>query len=118
MKKQNEKAFSMAEIIAAVAIFFVAALSLTASVMNGLLCRSSLEKHNSDAIKYALISHMVKSTKSISDATRPSHLTLPNGKKVQTNIAVTGTDLESLFSVDMTIGKNRYTTFVANKNWR
>jgi prepilin-type N-terminal cleavage/methylation domain-containing protein len=118
VKKQSEKAFSVIEVIIAIAIFSVATVSLTMSMVNGLLCRNGIAKHNTDIFKYAFASHIIKDAKSIDDAIRISYLTLPSGDEIKINVAINTTDLKNLFSVVITIDGNRYPTLIANKTWR
>jgi prepilin-type N-terminal cleavage/methylation domain-containing protein len=118
MKKQSREAFSVPEVIVAIAIFSIAAISMTASMVNGLLCRSRMADHNSDALQYQLASRIVRNSKSIDDATGISHITLPSGKRMQTDVIVRSTNLKNLFSVDITTDDTRYTVFIANKNWQ
>ncbi|MDR0595669.1 MAG: type II secretion system GspH family protein [Puniceicoccales bacterium] len=118
MKKKGRKAFSLFEVVIAVAIFSIAAVALATSMANGLLCRRNVEDHDINSFEYAFVSHIVRNSESIYDATRLSNLSLPNGRKIETKIVITPTDLESLFLVDITINGHQYKSFFANKNWQ
>jgi prepilin-type N-terminal cleavage/methylation domain-containing protein len=118
VKKRDKGAFSLVEVIVAVSMFSIAAVVLTISVANGLLCRRSMVNHDINFFEYAFVSHIVQNSASIHDATRISKLTLPDGRMIQTKIAIIPTDSENLFLADITIDKNQYKSLLANKNWQ
>jgi hypothetical protein len=106
------------EIAVAVAIFSIAAVSLTTAVANGLLCRSHMANRGAEFFEYVFTLHIVENSQTIFDAIRISSLTLPSGGVIQTKIVITPTDTMNLFSAKMTINGNRHKVFLANRNWQ
>jgi prepilin-type N-terminal cleavage/methylation domain-containing protein len=118
VKKKSRGAFSLIEVMVAIAIFSIAATALTVGVANGLLCCNSMINHRPDFFEYAFALHIVKNSASISSATGISKLTLPSGRIMQIKAAITTTGVDNLFSVNLAIDDSRYEIFLANGNWQ
>jgi prepilin-type N-terminal cleavage/methylation domain-containing protein len=118
VKRKNRKAFSLIEVIVALAIFSIAAVTLTISMANGLLCRRNVANRNAHHLEYTLAAHIIQNSASIDDAIRISSLTLPDGKVTSLAIAITPTDQEDLFFLEITMDGIQYKSLIANRNWQ
>lgn len=118
LKQKTKNAFFLIEVIIAIALFALAATTLTYSLTTGLVCREQIYNHTNKSEIYEFISKIITKSKSTQDLEEIHILTLPSKKQLNLNLIINKTDIDHLYCVTIELDNKKWTkVYIANLNW-
>ncbi len=115
MKSNNKRGFVLLETLLAIALFALAAATLSYSFVNGLICQKQSTKHTNNFEE--LIFEVANRCSSASELRNIKSILLPTGDELNTTFEIESTTTEALYKVTTRLDNGKYRFRIANRCW-